>query len=153
MKRRTILFTAISLLLLLGEAIIGCQNDINKTYPDAIIVKELPKMYIQGNIKQGDVKIVHSKKELLALFSQSEIDKVNDLATINFSTQTLLIGCDNYASEANFRYKFSKNKETEYNFSVEINGMVARPEGYFLFGIIVKKLPQDAKVSFNIVKR
>lgn len=148
MKTKAFLFMVIALFLLVGA---GCEKEI--FYPDAIIIKELPKMYLTGNIKQGEQKLIQTKNELLTSFSQSDIDKVNDLKNIDFINQTLLIGCDTYSNEVNnLRYLFSKKIEKEYILQVEISGGATRPEGNFYYGIIAKKLPETAIVTFEIIK-
>ena len=148
MKTKLIVFTTITLLLLIGGT--GCEKEI--FYPDATF-KDLPKMYLTGNIKQGEQEIIRTKEELLTFFSQFEIDKVNELKNIDFTNQTLLIGCDNYSNEVNnLRYTFSKKNEKEYILHVEISGGATRPEGFFYYGIITNKLPKTAIVTFNIVK-
>ena len=147
---KTVLFMIITLFFLIGG--VGCKEEVNTTYPDAITIKELPKMSLTGNIKQGEQKVIQSKKELLALFNQAEIDKYFDLQSIDFEKQTLLIGCDSYPSEANFRYEFSKEEGRSYYFFVEISGCAARPDGNFKYGIVVQKLPKTAVVNFSIVK-
>ena len=111
MKTKLIVSTIITLLLLIGGT--GCEKEI--FYPDATLIKDLPKMYLTGNIKQGEQEIIRTKEELLTFFSQFEIDKVNELKNIDFTNQTLLIGCDNYSNEVNnLRYTFSKKNEKEY---------------------------------------
>lgn len=148
MKTKLLVFTTITLLLLIGGT--GCEKEI--FYPDATF-KDLPKMYLTGNIKQGEQEIIRTKEELLTFFSQFEIDKVNELKNIDFTNQTLLIGCDNYSNEVNnLRYTFSKKNEKEYILHVEISGGATRPEGFFYYGIITNKLPKTAIVTFNIVK-
>lgn len=148
MKTKTFLFMAVVSFLLAGA---GCEKDI--FYPDATLIKDLPKMYLTGNIKEGEQKIIRTKEELLTFFSQFEIDKVNELKNIDFTNQTLLIGCDNYSNEVNnLRYTFSKNDEKEYILHVEISGGATRPEGNFYYGIIANKLPKTAIVTFDIVK-
>lgn len=150
MKTKTILFTVIALFLLIGG--MGCEENENLIFTDAIIIKELPKMYLTGSIKQGEQKIIQSNKELLTLFSQAEIDKFPDLQDVDFDKQTLLIGCDSYPNEANLIYEFSKKNAKEFIFRVEISGGATRPDGNFKYGIIVQKLPKTAIVNFNIVK-
>ena len=148
MKTKTFLFLAIASFLLAGA---GCEKEI--LYPDATLIKDLPKMHLTGNIKQGEQKIIRTKDELLTFFSQFEIDKVNELKNIDFAYQTLLIGCDNYSNEVNnLRYTFSNKSEKEYILHVEISGGATRPEGNFYYGIIANKLPKTAIVTFDIVK-
>ena len=113
MKTKLIVFTTITLLLLIGGT--GCEKEI--FYPDATLIKDLPKMYLTGNIKQGEQEIIRTKEELLTFFSQFEIDKVNELKNIDFTNQTLLIGCDNYSNEVNnLRYTFSKKTKKNISF-------------------------------------
>ena len=149
MKTKLLVFITITLLLLIG----GKKKKKEIFYPDATLIKDLPKMYLTGNIKQGEQEIIRTKEELLTFFSQFEIDKVNELKNIDFTNQTLLIGCDNYSNEVNnLRYTFSKKNEKEYILHVEISGGATRPEGFFYYGIITNKLPKTAIVTFNIVK-
>ncbi|WP_080903408.1 hypothetical protein [Parabacteroides sp. Marseille-P3160] len=131
----------------------GCNNDNyekNPIFPEAIIVKELPKMYLSGNIEKGDHKVIQDQSELQNIFSWEELSKVNDLQNIDFSKYTLLIGCDSYLSEANLEYSYSKTGDIDYLFQIRISGMAARPDGFFQYGIIVEKLPQKAKVNFSV---
>lgn len=121
MKVKTVLFAAITLSLLIGG--MGCEKENNITYPDAIILKELPKFYLSGNIKQGEQKMIQSKNELLSLFNQTEIGKMADLQNIDFSKQTLLIGCDSYPNEANFIYTFSKKTKKNLFFALRYQEM------------------------------
>ena len=139
---------AIIALLLFG---VGCEEKTLTT--DAIIIKELPKMYLlDGKMKQGEGKVVQSRQELLALFSQDEIDKYPDLKGIDFSTQTLLIGCDGLPSLAHLNYAFYKNKDDDFIFFVVIGGDATQPDPHFHYGIVVEKLAKTAKVIFNVVK-
>ena len=148
MKKKIFLLMAIASFILAGA---GCENAI--FYPDATLIKDLPKMHLTGNIKQGEQKIIRTKDELLTFFSQFEIDKVNELKNIDFTNQTLLIGCDNYSNEVNnLHYTFSKKNEKEYVLYVEISGGATKPEGNFYYGIIANKLPKTAIITYDFVK-
>lgn len=150
MKTKSVLLSVIFLFLLMG--VMGCEEK-NITTTDAIIIKELPKMYLlDGKMKQGEGKVVQSRQELLALFSQTEIDKYPDLKGIDFTTQTLLIGCDGYPCLAYLDYDFYKNKDNEYIFFIEIGGDATQPDPHFYYGIVVEKLAKTAKVIFNVVR-
>lgn len=150
MRTKSVLLSLIFLFFLMG--ITGCEEKHLDT-TDAIIIKELPKMYLlYGNMKQGEGKVVQSNKELLALFSQTEIDKYPDLKGIDFTTQTLLIGCDDYPCLAHLNYDFYKNKNNEFIFFIEIGGCATQPDPRFYYGIVVEKLPKTAKVIFNVVR-
>jgi len=117
------------------------------------IVKELPKMRLSGDLNGGEYAVIQSQAELLAIFPQGEIDKSPDLQAIDFDTQTLLIGRDNYQSFAVFNYAFYWTGKNQYTFEVEIFGNYAMMDYCFLHGIVITKLPVNAKVIFIINKR
>ena len=121
--------------------------------PPAEIIKELPKMYLNGNLTAGEHAVIQSKTELLALFPQEEINKSVDLQEIDFNTQTLLIGRDDYGYGACFNYEFYLTEKNQYIFKVDIFGGYATMDYNFLYGIIVGKLPATAEVIFNISKQ
>ncbi len=105
-------------------------------------------MYLlDGKMKQGEGKVVQSRQELLALFSQDEIDKYPDLKGIDFSTQTLLIGCDGLPSLAHLNYAFYKNKDDDFIFFVEIGVMQHNPIPIFITGLLKNWLKQQKLYS------
>lgn len=145
--------TKLLLPLLVLIIVIGCKKEETYKIPEkSFIIKEVSKNYIEGNIKEGEQKIIQSKKELLAIFSQSEINKVKELRNINFTRQTLLLGCDFYENRAEFRYNFSKQSKSKYLLSVKISGGATSPDYKFKYGVIVSKLPAIATVDFKITK-
>ena len=146
MKTKT--FLALLLLLIVG---CGCSKTDKDTSPEAVIVKELPKMYFESNIEMGKHKVIQTQTELEALFPNVDLNTVEILKNINFSNQTLLIGREFYPNIADLRYQFIKTKAYDYVFTIEISGMATQPD-FFLYGIVVKKLPNNANISFNIQK-
>ena len=128
----------------------GCSKD-REASEENLIVKELPKMHLQGNLEIGEHRVIQSEEELYRAYTREAVMSVKELRDIDFSTQTLLIGREFYANQANLTYKFTKKDTMNYIFTVEINGLLARPDG-FTYGMIVKKLPKEANIIFNIVK-
>ena len=140
------------LIALLIAAAMGCGCSKDKdTSEENLIVKELPKRGIQGNLKIGEHRVIQSEKELYSSYSKEEVMAVKELRDIDFSTQTLLIGEESYENQASLIYEFTKKNVINYVFTVKISGFATRPD-FFTYGIIVKKLPKGANVVFNIIK-
>jgi hypothetical protein len=117
------------------------------------IIRELPKMYMEGNLVAGEHAIIQNQTELLEIFTQETIESSPDLQEIDFSTQTLLIGRDDYNYAAVFNYEFSLIGENKYLFKVDISGGYTVMDYGFWYGIIVHKLTDNAEVIFNINKQ
>lgn len=146
MKIKT--FLALLLLVIVG---CGCSKADKDTSPEAVIVRELPKMYFESNIEMGKHKVIQTQTELEALFPNMSLNTVEVLKDIDFSNQTLLIGREFCPNIADLRYQFIKTKAYDYVFTIEISGMATQPD-FFLYGIVVEKLPNNANISFNIQK-
>ena len=146
MKSKTILFSVIALFLLIGET--GCEKEKNITFPDAIIIKELPKLDILGNNTESIV--IQSQKELGAIFSESELQRYEELQQIDFTQCTLLLGFGSYGNEvSNMQHYFIKTGTRSYTYLLKIAGDATRPDT-FRYGVIVTKLPKAAEVTFKI---
>lgn len=118
------------------------------------LLKEIPKFYAKGNIEVGEQKVIQTKEELLAVFSQETIDKVEGLNGIDFSTQTLLLGRDSKSSAANtFRYRYSQIDATTYRLFVEITGGATVLDPRFCYGVVVDKVEKESVIIFKIIKR
>jgi hypothetical protein len=119
------------------------------------IIKELPKMYLNGALHFGEHAVIQSQAELFAIFPQEEIEQSpysSHLLNIDFNTQTLLIGRDDYCYSANFNFEFYLTGKNQYICKVYISGGWTAMDYNFLFGFVVNKLPEDAEVIFNINK-
>lgn len=139
-----------SILLLLFMVSCGCCKEAN-SLNEVKIIKELPKMYIQGNISIGTQKIIQKKEELLLIFSAEQLNKLNDLNQIDFDKQTLLIGYDSYPNEAELTYQLEKNTQNKYTLLVSIKGLATRPDS-FLYGVVVSKVSKNIDIEFKIEK-
>ena len=130
-------------LLLLLLSIAGC-SDI--AYPDAVIVEELPKLYIGSNKSSF---VIQSQQELEKAFTLEELRQVEELQQIDFKKYTLLLGYGTYSNEvSNMEHYFFKTGTT-YIYLLKISGLATRPDA-FLYGILVEKLPNSTKVVFEI---
>lgn len=144
MKKKMILFTVIALFLLIGG--MGCERE-DETYPDAVIVKELPILPI-GNNRNSIV--IQSQKELKAVYSSDILQHYDDLSNIDFSKYTLLLGYGGYGNEVStMQHYFIKSGASSYTYLLKIAGDATCPDS-FRYGIIVGKLPKAAKVTFKI---
>ena len=147
MKTKKVFLIIPLLFLIIGMG--GCE-DKNGIYPEAMVVKELPKISILGNHTKS--VIIQSQKELKAVFSEDELKRIDDLQQIDFSKHTLLLGYGSYANEvANMEHSFSKTTETSYTYLLKIDGAATRPDS-FRYGILVGKLPKPVEVIFKIEK-
>ena len=145
MKTKT--FLALLLLVIAG---CGCSKTDKDT--EAVIVREISKIRVYlGDEKFGTYKVIQNKKALDSAFSNVEFSTLEQFKDIDFTTETLLLGYDNYANQADFRFQFVKTKANNYSLTVKISGLATKPDT-FLYGIVVKKLPNNANVSFNIQK-
>lgn len=146
MERKTILFSVIALFFLMGG--MGCEKEKNITFPDAIIIKELPKLNILGSNTESIV--IHSQKELDAVFSESELQQYEELQQIDFTKHTLLLGFGSYGNEvSNMQHYFIKTGTRSYTYLLKIAGLATRPDT-FRYGVVVTKLPKAAEVTFKI---
>jgi hypothetical protein len=153
---KNLVFIIIPALMLVMSSFSGCEiKEMRVQETPVIVIKELPKMYLEGNlyVAAGEHAIIQSQTELSALFSQETIENSSDLQEIDFETQTLLIGRDDYHYNAVFNYEFSTTAENEYLFTVNIFGGYAVMDYGFWYGIIISKLPTNAEVVFNINKQ
>ncbi len=131
--------------LILG---MGCEKEVNTTFPDAIIIKELPKLTILG--KNTKSIVIQSQKELNTVFSESELQRYEELQQIDFTKYTLLLGFSSYGNEvSNMQHSFIKTETNSYIYLIKIGGLATRPDT-FRYGVIVAKLPKAAKVVFKI---
>ena len=147
MKIKT--FLALLLLVIAG---CGCSKTDKDTSPEAVIVREIPKITVYlGNEKFGTYKVIQNRKTLDSAFSNVEFSTLEQFKDIDFTTETLLLGYDNYANQADFHFQFVKIKANNYSLTVKISGLATKPDT-FLYGIVVKKLPNNANISFNIQK-
>lgn len=134
------------LLLLIG--ITGCEDDKNDTYPEATIVKELPRM---GMGRNTEPLVIRSRKELQALFDKSELERVEELRQIDFSRYTLLTGFVGSSTEVYVEgHLFSKTGANTYTYLLKIKISDATRPDQYRYGIIVPKLPKSAEVEFKI---
>ncbi|QLF49438.1 hypothetical protein HW278_01305 [Capnocytophaga sp. oral taxon 902] len=147
MKTKT--FLALLILVIAG---CGCSKTDKDTSPEAVIVREISKIRVYlGDEKFGTYKVIQNRKTLDSAFSNVEFSTLEQFKDIDFTTETLLLGYDNYANQADFHFQFVKIKANNYSLTVKISGLATKPDT-FLYGIVVKKLPNNANVSFNIQK-
>src|SRR5690554_2663704 len=140
MKTIQILLLIPFLFILIGMT--GCEDDGNETYPDAIIVKELPRLNPGNNNRP---LVIRSRKELEAVFDKNELERVKELQQIDFSKYTLLSGFVGSTTEVYVaEHSFLKTGTTTYTYLLKIIiGYATRPDAY-RYGIIVLKLPKSA---------
>lgn len=135
------------MLLLLAISYSCDRNSDDTIYPDAVIIKELPKMPI-GNHRES--MIIQSQSELEAVFDTATLEQIEDLQGIDFSKYTLLLGYGTYKNQAiQMEHYYSKIGNDTYTYLLKV-GSDAPALDFFRYGILVPKLPASAKVSFKI---
>ena len=140
--KKTLLFLPF---LSIALCIVGC-NDDDTVYPDAVIVEELPKLYIGSNKSSF---VIQSQQELEKAFTLEELRQVEELQQIDFKKYTLLLGYGTYGNEVSSMEHYFFKTETTYIYLLKISGLATRPDA-FLYGILVEKLPNSTKVVFEI---
>ncbi|MDO5615079.1 MAG: hypothetical protein Q4G16_02735 [Cruoricaptor ignavus] len=123
------------------------SSDDNTIYPDAVIIKELPKMPI-GNHRES--VIIQSQSELETVFDTATLEQIEDLQGIDFSKYTLLLGYGTYKNQAvQMEHYYSKIGSNTYAYLLKV-GSDAPALDFFRYGILVPKLPTSANVNFEI---
>jgi hypothetical protein len=150
MKELFFILSSVFLMLLLLAA--GCDNDKNNDdnapFPDAVIIKVLPKITAVGNSNSSE--IVQTQKGLEAIFSQKDLEPFEDLQDIDFLKHTLLLGYGTYSNEVSYmEHSFTKTETSVYTYILRISGLATRPD-VFRYGIVVNKLPASAEIVFEI---
>ncbi len=145
---RTKIFLALTLLLSVAIMLLGsCKPNNIIEYPDAVILKELPKVAVGSN---REAMVIRSEQELMAVYTEEYISRISDLQNIDFSRYTLLLGYCFYANEVSYmKHLFSKTGVSSYTYLLQIAGDATIPDA-FRYGILVAKLPITAEITFEI---
>ncbi|NDW12292.1 hypothetical protein D0T50_05235 [Bacteroides sp. 214] len=143
----------LKLLILLPILILGIaacdDNDGNMDYPDAVIVKELPKLLPNSS---RESLVIQSQKELEAVYSKEELARFEELQQIDFESHTLLLGYGTYSNEVSYmKHSFLKKSSNSYVYLLVISGLATRPD-VFGYGILVEKLQGKERITFIIKK-
>ena len=149
---KALFFRLSSFFLMLILLAAGCDSDNNNDddapFPDAVIIKELPKITAVGNSNSSE--IVQTQKGLESIFSQKDLESFEDLQNIDFSKHTLLLGYGTYSNEvSDMEHSFTKTGTSEYTYILRVSGDATRPD-VFRYGIVVEKLPITAEIIFKI---
>jgi len=120
-----------------------------EVWPEAKIIKELPQMYVNA-ISIGSTWIVNNATTFNEMFGTTDIEKYKDLTSIDWNTQTLLVGRSFHTNLVNiFGHTFTRLNERSYHYKIEVDNTDATAIDDFMYGIIVKKLPFGANVVFE----
>ena len=146
------------LLLALPIFFFGCNNDDNEktepVFPDAIIEKtfsDLPNW--NGNSESA---IIQSQKELDKLLSNYALRQYKettgiDLMEIDFSQYTLLVKRSSTPTQIwATEQSFAKESTSSYIYSIKLQVGTTQNADDFRGGILVKKLPSEAVISFDV---
>ncbi len=124
-------------------------------YPSAEIVKQLPIMYA-SIYEDGRILVVNSKEQLQELFKDKKLPKA--LKYVELENNTLILNEFGKLGEGlkikDFTQSFVKNEDeknqyeyelqTRFDFEEELENKV------YLFGILVKKLPETSVITLKI---
>jgi len=148
MKTKNILF--LILMLLFGIILSGCKKEELNILPDTIIVKELPIMRI-GYIKLEEPKVIQTQAKLDEFDHKNSFHHVDDLKNIDFSQHTLLLGFTGFGTQVSkIQHSFTKTIDSRYCYSLYVFLTGCTSPDSFMYGIIVKKIPDDATVAFKV---
>ena len=120
-------------------------------FPDAVIVKELPKINLPVKKPIETAQIIRTREELLNFYDAEALATNPDLNSINFSEQTLLLnGASTYSDITGLAYTYTKTGDSTYSYATEVSGVpvLYAPLVTYAYGVIVKKLPPTAEVTF-----
>lgn len=135
----------LTLLMIMGYS---CDKTDDAIYPEAIIIRELPKLSGIGNHTES--VIINSQDELDAVFNTIALQREESLQDIDFSKFSLLLGYGTYGNEvSSMDHSFIKIKKNTYLYLIKVGGDATRPDT-FRYGIIVSKLPMAANVEFKL---
>ena len=145
MKKTFLILPFLSIAL----CIVGC-NDDDTVYPDAVIVEELPKLYIGRNKSSF---VIQSQQELEKAFTLEELRQVEELQQVDFEKYTLLLGYTVTTTNAvTLEHSFFKTGVATYAYLLEVICGDASVMDAFLYGVLVEKLPISAKIVFEVEK-
>ena len=146
MKTRRILFITISLILLIG--ISGCDN--NEIVLGIKINKELPILYSGCNLTEGQIVIINSQEDLDKIYKKEYISQLPEFQNIDFTKYSLIVGARSYKRGiAKLEHQLIKTGNTTYYYKLKICYSLTLPVGTFYYGIMVSKIPSDAKVYLD----
>ncbi|MDO5616843.1 MAG: hypothetical protein Q4G16_11675 [Cruoricaptor ignavus] len=150
-KKQNLVSRTLGLLfILMLFASYSCDRDSkdDTIYPDAVIIKELPKIIPIGNHRES--VIIQSQSELETVFDTATLEQIEDLQGIDFSKYTLLLGYGTYKNQAvQMEHYYSKIGSNTYAYLLKV-GSDAPALDFFRYGILVPKLPTSANVNFKI---
>lgn len=149
MKIKT--FLALLLLVIVG---CGCSKADKDTSTEAVIVREIPQEQLLGiNLEKDTLKVIQSRKELQDLFPNQNLGERTIFKEIDFSTQTVLLGSKFFVHTYGVKsYDFLKKGNNEYTLKVGLSDTFFTQPRVLYYGIIVKKISDNANISFNIQK-
>jgi hypothetical protein len=147
MKTRRILAITISLILLIG--ISGCDN--NDIVLEIKIDKELPVLYSGCNLAEGQIVIINSQEDLDKIYKKENISQLPEFQNIDFTKYSLITGAKSYnRGIAKLEHQLMKTGNTIYDYRLKIYYNLTLPAGTFYYGIMVSKIPSDAKVYLDV---
>ena len=119
-----------------------------------MIVREIPQEQLLGiNLEKDTLKVIQSRKELQDLFPNQNLGERTIFKEIDFSTQTVLLGSKFFVHTYGVKsYDFRKKGNNEYTLKVGLSDTFFTQPRVLYYGIIVKKISDNANISFNIQK-
>lgn len=95
--------------------------------------------------------MIQTQAELDELDKRVSFHHVDDLENIDFSKRTLLLGFAGYAVQVSkIQHTFSKTTDSTYCYSLYVFLTGCTIPQSFMYGIIVKKIPEDANITFKV---
>jgi hypothetical protein len=127
----------------------GCKKD-NIQIP---MLAELPVIYQGCSLKEGNSTIVKNQTEFDTVFDANLVSSIDVLQNIDFYKYDLLVGAESFTRGIiKLEHSFAKKSSSEFIYSVTVYYNLTLPAGTFFYGILVDKLPDNAKVNFVVSK-
>lgn len=126
----------------------GCDN--NEIVLGIKINKELPILYSGCNLTEGQIVIINSQEDLDKIYKKEYISQLPEFQNIDFTKYSLIVGARSYKRGiAKLEHQLIKTGNTTYYYKLKICYSLTLPVGTFYYGIMVSKIPSDAKVYLD----
>lgn len=129
----------------------GCKKDDNSE--ENLVVKEFPVLYAGYNLKQDETVIIRDQETFDKVFSKELVTQISALQNIDFQKYDVLTGEYWYIRGiSRLEHKFTQTGVNSYLYQLDVIYNISLPVGRFCYGIVVKKLPSEATVKFEVTK-
>jgi hypothetical protein len=132
-------------------SLVGCKKDDDSN--NNLVVKELPALYIGYNLNPEETVIIGDQATFNNVFSKELVAQTSVLQNIDFLKYNVLAGQSSTPSGfASLKQKFFKLENNSFLYQLDVSYEIVGVPMNFCYGIIVNKLPSEAKITFEVNK-